>query len=348
MEDWLQLVISCFPVNVTELIDGIKPGRYAFPVERTILYELFLKQRHGASAVINKLPLVQKLMSELVIISVAYCWEYFDEDDWKFVLHQLRFWIEAAVVMMEEIVENINHTLTDGPNDSNASLDVDKLENIVAISEPLPIELARNALVGFSLLCSLVGSQDQIQDGPPKILGDDKWEFITDRIFEGVLRLFFCTAAAEAIANSCCHEASSIIALSRLDHRRFWEVVASCSVQSSSRARDRAVKSFEIWGLSEGVISSLYALVFSCKPFPPLQYAAYILLSTEPVVQLAFTYVTDEGTTDDNDSLDMQAENVRLREEISCKLEKLPHEVHEMDLVAHERVSIALFRQNSI
>lgn len=343
MEDWLQLVISCFPVNVTELIDGIKPGRYAFPVERTILYELFRKQRHGASAVLNKLRLVQKLMSELVIISVAYCWEYFDEDDWKFVLHQLRFWIEAAVVMMEEIVENINHTLTDEPNDSNASLD--KLENTVVISEPLPIELARNALVGFSLLFSLIESQDKIQDGPPKLLGDDKWEFITDRIFEGVLRLFFCTAAAEAIANSCCHEASSIIALSRLDHRRFWELVASCSVQSSSRARDRAVKSFEIWGLSEGVISSLYALVFSCKPFPPLQYAAFILLSTEPVVQLAFTYITDEGTTDNNDSLDMQAENVHLREEISCKLEKLPHEVLEMDLMAHERVSIALFRQ---
>ncbi|XP_057789666.1 E3 ubiquitin-protein ligase listerin [Salvia miltiorrhiza] len=339
MEDWLHLVISCFPVKVTELIGGAKPGRYASTMERTILYELFLKQRHGASAVINKLPLVQKLVSELVVISVAYCWEDFDEDDWKFALHQLRFWIEAAVVMIEEIVENINDSLMDGPSDSNASLD--KIKKNVVISDPFAIELARNALVGFSLLCSLIGSQDKLQDGTVNPLGDDKWEFITDRIFEGVLRLFFCTAVAEAMANSRCPEASSIVASSRLDHCRFWELVASCSVQSSPHARDKAVKSLEIWGISEGAISSLYALVFSCKPFPPLQYAAFILLSTEPVVQSAFTCHMDDGTTNNEDSLDTpSAENAHLREEISRKLEKLPHEVLEMDLVAHERVNV--------
>ncbi|XP_041995812.1 E3 ubiquitin-protein ligase listerin isoform X1 [Salvia splendens] len=338
MEDWLHLVISCFPVKITELIGGVKPGRYVSHVERTALYELFLKQRQGASAVINKLPLVQKLMSELVVISVAYCWEDFDEDDWKFVMHQLRFWIEAAVVMIEEIVENINQTLTDGPNDSNASLDKIKI-NVVSI-DSFAIELARNALVGFSLLCSLIKPWDKLQDGNVNPLGDDKWEFITDRIFEGVLRLFFCTAVAEAIVNARCPEASSIIALSRLDHRRFWELVASCSVQSSPHARDKAVKSLEVWGMSEGAISSLYALVFSCKPFPPLQYAAFILLSTEPVVQSAITYCRDDGTTNNEDSLDTPSENAHLREEISHKLEKLPHEVHEMDLVAHERVNV--------
>lgn len=344
MEDWFHLVISCFPVKVTELIGGVKPGRYASPVERTTLYELFLKQRHGASAVINKLPLVQKLVSELVVISVAYCWKDFDEDDWKFVLHQLRFWIEAAVVMIEEIVENINHTLMDGPNDSGASLD--KIKDNVVVHDSFTMELARNALLGFSLLCSLIGSQDKSQDGAGNLLGDDKWEVITDRIFEGVLRLFFCTAVVEAMANSRCPEASSIIASSRLNHRRFWELVASCSVQSSPHARDKAVKSLEIWGLSEGAISSLYALVFSCKPFAPLQYAAFILLSTEPVVESAFTYYTDDGANNNEDSLDTpSAENTHLREEISSKLEKLPHEVLEMDSVAHERVSNILFRQ---
>lgn len=338
MEDWLQLVVSCFPIKVTELIDGIKPERHAFPMERAILYELFQKQRQGASAIINKLPLVQKLLSELIVISVAYCWEDFDEDDWKFVLHQLRFWIEAAVVMMEEIVENVNCTLMDGTNDINASLN--KLENTVVISDPFPIELARNALLGFSLFCSLIGSQDKVHNENLYLLGNEKWEIITDRIFEGILRLFFCTAAAEAIANSCCLEASSIIASSRLDHRRFWELVASCVVQSSSHARDKAIKSIEIWGLSKGAISSLYALVFSCKPCPPLQYAAFILLSTEPAVQLAFTFDTDDDASNNEDSLNTSsAENVRLREEISCKLEKLPHEVLELDLVALERVS---------
>ncbi|KAI3450267.1 hypothetical protein Pfo_006932 [Paulownia fortunei] len=345
MEDWLQLVISCFPIKVTERMQGIKPERYVFPMERAVLYELFQKQRQGvgASAVVNKLPLVQKLSSELMVISVAYCWDYFDEDDWKFVLHRLRFWIEAAVVMLEEIVENVNYALTNGPNDVNASLN--NLETTVVISDPFLIELARNALVGFSLFCSLVGLQDKEHTENLNPLGNEKWEFITDRIFEGIIRLFFCTAAAEAIANSCCHEASSIVASSRLDHRQFWELVASCVVQSSSQARGKAMKSIEIWGLSKGAISSLYALLFSCKPLPPLQFAAFVLLSTEPVGQLAFTCDTDKvfnvGTSNNEDSLDTSsAENVHLREEISYKLEKLPHEVLEMDLVAHERVNV--------
>lgn len=346
MEDWIQLVISCFPIKVTELTDGIKPDRYAFPMERAILYELFQKQRQGTSGTINKLPLAQKLLSELVVISVAYCWEDFDEDDWKFVLHQLRFWIETAVVLMEEMVENVNCTLIDGPNEVIALLN--KLETTVVISDPFPIELARNSLVGFSLFCSLIGSQDKADTEKVNLLGNDQWEIITDRIFEGILRLFFCTAVAEAIANSICREASSIIALSRLDHRRFWELVSSCVVQSSSHARDKAIKSIEIWGLSKGAISSLYALVFSREPFPALQYAAFILLSTEPVVELAFTYSGDGGTSNNESSLDTSAaENICLREEISCKLEKLPLEVFEMDLLAHERVSIS-YLGNSI
>ncbi|KAL9169500.1 hypothetical protein ABFS82_04G082900 [Erythranthe guttata] len=343
MEDWLQLVISCFPVEVTERMQEIKPARYVFPAERAVLYELFQKQRQGASAVLNKLPLVQKLLSELMVISVAYCWEDFDEDDWKFVLHRLRFWIEAAVVMMEEVVENVNHTLANGSNDVNASLN--EFENAVVISDPFPVELARNALVGFSLFCSLIGSQDKEHAGNLNHLGSEKWEIMTDRIFEGILRLFFCTAASEAIANSCCHEASSIIASSRLGHRQFWESVASCVLQSSSHARDKAMKSIEIWGLSKGAISSLYALVFSCKPLPPLQYAAFVLLSTEPGAQLAFTCdtgkVSNDGTLNNEDSFDTSsAENVHLREELSYKLEKLPPRVLEMDLVAHERVNV--------
>ncbi|KAL0370829.1 UNVERIFIED_CONTAM: E3 ubiquitin-protein ligase listerin [Sesamum angustifolium] len=342
MEDWLQLVISCFPIEVTGRMQRIRPERTILPMEREVLYELFQKQRQGASAVVNKLPLVQKLLSELMVISVAYCWEDFEEDDWKFVLHRLRFWIEAAVVMMEDIVENVNDTLTNGRNDVNASLN--KLENAVVISDPFAIELARNALVGFSLFCSLVGLQDKEHSENLNPLGNEKWAFITDRIFEGILRLFFCTACAEAIANSCCHQASSIIASSRLYHRQFWELVASCVVESSAHARDKAMRSIEIWGLSKGAISSLYALVFSCKPLPPLQYTAFVLLSTEPVGQLAFTCDTEvfnDGASNNEDSLDtLSAENVHLRNEISYKLEKLPHEVLEMDLVAHERVNV--------
>ncbi|PIN19545.1 hypothetical protein CDL12_07776 [Handroanthus impetiginosus] len=71
MEEWLQLVISCFPVKVKGRMQGIKPERRVSPMERAVLYELFQKQRQSASAVVNKLPLVQKLLSELMVISVA-------------------------------------------------------------------------------------------------------------------------------------------------------------------------------------------------------------------------------------------------------------------------------------
>lgn len=348
MEDWLRLVISCFPIEVTERMQEIKAQRDAFHMERALLYQLFQKQRQGASAALNKLPFVQKLLSELIIISVAYCWEDFDEDDWKFVLHRLRFWIEASVIMMEEVVENVNCSLTNGHNGVNASLN--ELESAVVISDPFPIELAKNALVGFSLSCSLIGLQEKEHSGNLNHLGNEKWEFITDRIFEGILRLFFCTAAAEAIADSCSHEASSIIATSRLQHCQFWELVASCVLQSSSHARDKAMKSIEIWGLSKGAISSLYALLFSTKPLPQLQYVAFVLLSTEPGVQLAFTCNTDkvlnDGTSNNEDSVDTSsAENVHLREEISRKLETLPLDILELDLVAHERVSNIICRQ---
>ncbi|PIN19546.1 hypothetical protein CDL12_07777 [Handroanthus impetiginosus] len=245
--------------------------------------------------------------------------------------------------MIEEIVENVNDTLTNGPNDLNNSLS--KLKDTVTITDPFPIELARNALVGFSLFSSQVGMQDKEHTENLNPLGNEKWEFITDRIFEGILRLFLCTSAVEAIADSFCHEASSIIASSRLDHHQFWELVASCVVHSSAQARDKALKSFEIWGLSKGAIASLYALLFSCKPLPPLQFAAFVLLSTEPVTQLTLLCDTDKvfnnGSSSNEDSLDTSSEeNVRMREEISYKLEKLPQEVLEMDLLAHERVNV--------
>ncbi|XP_051134250.1 E3 ubiquitin-protein ligase listerin isoform X2 [Andrographis paniculata] len=342
MEDWLNLVVSCFPLEVSKSMQDIKPERFISPTERTTLYELLRKQRQASSAIVNKLPVVQKLLSELSVISIAYCWEEFDDDDWKFVLHQLRFWIEAAVVMMEEFVENVNDTLKNEPDDVNVSLS--KLRDIIELSDPFNMELARNGLIGFSLFCSL-GFQAKEHAENLNSLGNEKWVIISDRIFEGILRLFFCTAVAEAIASSCCHEASSIIASSRLNHHEFWELVGSCVVLSSLHARDKAMKSIEIWGLSKGAVSSLFTLLFSCKPLSLLQLAAFALLSTDPVAQSAFSCdndgMLDHSSSNNSDSFDTSsAEKFKLREEISHKLEKVPLNVLEMDLVAHERVNL--------
>lgn len=56
----------------------------------------------------NQLTVVQMLLSKLMIVSVGYCWNEFNEEDWDFLLSNQRCWIQSAVVMMEDVAENIN------------------------------------------------------------------------------------------------------------------------------------------------------------------------------------------------------------------------------------------------
>lgn len=349
MEDWFQLVISCYPLSAISRMQGLKPERDISPVERTLLLELFRKQRHGAgsSTAANKLPTVQMLLSKLMVVSVGYCWKEFSEEDWDFVVYRLRWWIESAVVMMEEVTESVNDAVTNSSSFSDSEVAVKKLKHAVSDLNPSSIKIATNALAAFSLFCGVVGLPKEEDSDNLNSLKTEKWDLIKDRILEGILRLFFSTGASEAISGSCCYEASNIIASTRLDHPYFWELVASSVVQSSAYARDKAVKSVELWGLSKGPISSLYAILYSSKAVPALQFAAYVILSSEPVSNLSIVgeksaCSLDGDATGDQDpcSLDLSSEeNIHLRDEISCMLEKLPFEILEMDLLAPQRVS---------
>ncbi|CAK9166921.1 unnamed protein product [Ilex paraguariensis] len=351
MEDWFLLVISCYPISATGVMKELNQERYISSAEKALLLELFRKQRHnaGSLAAVNKLPVVQILLSKLILVAVAYCWKEFVEDDWEFVLYYLRRWTEAAVVTMEEVAENVNDAIINSSTSSDLEVILKKLEHAVLVSNPSPMKLARNALITFSAFRGLVGQNSKGDAENSNPWRTERWELIKDRILEGILRLFFSTGAAEAMASSCSHEASSIIASSRLDQLHFWDLVASSVVESSSNARDKAVKSVEIWGLSKGPISSLYAILFSSKPVPSLQFAAYVILSTAPVSHLAFvresTCFVDGHTDGNQDSCRIDfslEENVHLREEIYLMLEKLPYEILEMDLVAPERVNVFL------
>ncbi|XP_050138704.1 E3 ubiquitin-protein ligase listerin [Malus sylvestris] len=349
MEDWLQLVIACYPFSTLGDIQTPKLERNVSSAERTLLLELFRKQRGpGTSTVINQLPVVQTLLSRLMVISVGYCWKEFNEEDWEFVLSQLRRWIQSAVVMMEEIAENINDIITSRLPSDNLDSVLNKLGKIVYISDSFTIDIAKNALLSFSLCCGPFGLQQAEDADTINPLRTERWDPIKDRILEGILRLFFCTGIAEAIARSCCDEAASLISSSRSEHSHFWELVASSVVNSSTNARDRAVKSIEFWGLSKGAISALYAILFSSKPVPLLQFAAYSIISSEPVLQ--FAIVEDKTSLDsvtngeeDSSPLDISTEtSIHLKEEISCMIEKLPYKVLEMDLVAEQRVHVFL------
>lgn len=343
MEDWFLLVVSCYPLSATEGPELFKMERDISHVEKTLLLDLFRKQRHGA-ATANQLPVVQMLLSQLMVISVGYCWKEFDEDDWGFLFSHLSCWIQSAVVMMEEVAENVNDAIAESSSSNNLVAILKKLKEIVSISDPSPINNAINALLCHGLL---LNNQAEDSDNPSP-LRTERLDRIRDRMTEGILRIFFCTGICEAIASSYGLEAAVVISSSRLDHLCFWKLVASSVVNSSPHVKDRAVKSVEFWGLSKGPINALYAILFSSEPIASLQYAAYAILSTEPVSQLALVREgsascldADSGVDQDTTHLDLSSEeNVHLKGEIACMIEKLPCHVLEIDLVAQERVNL--------
>ncbi|KAK2652877.1 hypothetical protein Ddye_012733 [Dipteronia dyeriana] len=348
MEEWFQLVISCYPLSATGGTEPLKLERHISHEERTLLINLFRKQRHGAGATIQ-LPVVQLLLSKLVVISVGYCWKEFDEDDWDFFFTHVGRWTQSAVVMMEEVAENVNDAVA-GCSINDLDVNLKKIEEIVFISDPHPINNARNALISFSLCHGLLRCQSAEESDSLRILKTEKWDRVLDRIVEGALRLLFCTGISEAIASSFCLDAASIILSSRHGHLCFWELVASIVLNSSPHLRDRAVKSIEFWGLSKGSISALYAILFSSKPIASLQFAAYAILSSEPISQLAIVSEDTAVCLDSNSSMDQDTsrpdlsseETVHLKEEISCMIEKLPFQVLEMDLASEQRVNVFL------
>ncbi|KAF7816195.1 E3 ubiquitin-protein ligase listerin [Senna tora] len=349
MEDWLKLVIACYPFSAIGGLQALKPGRSIGPDEKKLIYELFQKQRHvaGGSALINQLPMVQILLSKLMVVSVGYCWEEFSYEDWDFLLSNVRCWIQSAAVMMEDEAENVNDALVDSSSSNLGGL-YEKFEKIVLISDPFPIKIAENALFSFLLYLQHFKLQKAEEKDDFDSLKLENLDSVKDRVSEGILRILFCTGISEAIANTCCKEAASVIASSRIEYTLFWELVACGAVNSSAQARDRAVKSVEFWGLSKGSISSLYSLLFSSKPIPLLQFAAYFILSTEPVLSMAIlednACKSDINVASNQDSshLDMSLEEVHLKEEISCLIQREPYEVLETDLLAQRRVNLFL------
>lgn len=350
MEDWFHLVISCYPIRPTKGTQGFKPQRHITQMERNLLLTLLRNQRfHSATYnTVNKLPVVQMLLSKLTVVTIGYCWTEFNEEDWEFLLYKSRWWIESSVVSMEEIAESVNDIITGTSNsNSNSNSGVpENLRRIVSDFDSIPLKLATNALIAFSMFRGLIRKQttenENENENDLNPLRAEKFDAIKDRILEGILRLFFSTGATEAIAGSYSSEGCLVISSSRLDDGHFWELVGSSVVDSSVLARDRAIKSFEIWGLSKGAVSSLYSILFTEKPVPCLQYAAYVILSSQPVSDSAFVMEDSSSSLDETekDPHDLSL-TVRLRDEVSRFLEK-PSEILYSDLVAPERVNVFL------
>ncbi|KAJ6745154.1 ZINC FINGER PROTEIN 294 [Salix purpurea] len=214
MEEWFQLVIVCYPLSAMNDTKSLKLVREISPEERILILDVFRKQRLGVSALVasNQLPLFRILLSKLMVLSVGYCWTEFTEEDWEFFFSNLRSWIQSAVVIMEEVTENVNDLITNSSTSENFDV-LKNLEKIVLIPDPYPITVAINALASFSLFCAILELQQPADDTP---LITERWDSTRDRILEGILRLFFCTGIAESIASSYSVEAASIVAANSL------------------------------------------------------------------------------------------------------------------------------------
>ncbi|KNA05184.1 hypothetical protein SOVF_192710 [Spinacia oleracea] len=349
MEDWFQLALSCYPLSTTADVGHLKLDPSS--LEQKLLLDVFRKQRHDANSfvVTNELPAVSLLLSRLMVIAVGYCWEEFHEEDWKFVLSNLRCWIELVVTTMEEAAECLDLETGNGSGD-NLDLVISKLKQIMQNLDPSLVNIATNALYAFLLVMELVGCYSLDQAEKLTVLRTEACSQTIDLVQEDVLRIFLSVGIAESISSSLSCESLSIIARSHHVYPHFWNLVSSNALKSSTHSREQAFKAVELWGLRTGAISSLMAILFSPKPVSVLQLASFVLLSSQPFSSWALVgdHVSDTLTgnsTDDvrSHDLDLSSENnLTSREEIHCLIHKLPLDVLYMDLEAQERVHLFL------
>ena len=325
--------------------------------EQRLLLDVLRKQRHDVSSisVINKLPVVSLLLSRLIAISVVYCWEEFDEEDWEFILSHLRCWIEVLVTMMEEAAECFDPEIENGSSD-NLDLVISKLEQTMLNLDSSLVNTATNALYAFSCIMELVGCCLSEEAEKLNIPRTEVCHHTIDLVQEGVLRLVFSVGVTEATSSLLSCEGLSIIAKSHHVYPQFWNLVSSIAVKSSTHSREQAFKAVELWGLRTGAINSLMAIVFSSKPVSALQFACFILLSSQPFSSRAIMEddISDSLTASSSvdvgsQDLVMASENyLPLREEIHNLIHKLPLELLDMDLEAQDRVSFVALSNISL
>ncbi|OAY73390.1 E3 ubiquitin-protein ligase listerin [Ananas comosus] len=351
-EDWFQLVLSCYPLRMME-----KVAKYEVELQRDIshpesslLLSLFRKYQKlyedtAASAIfVNGETIsksVQMIGAKLTAVSVGYCWQEFEESDWTFVLDRSHRWIESSVLLMEEIAENIDEAVINYRATAELEATLEKLSLTVHSLDPLPISIANAALIILCLLSKLVELQKATTPGL------ERWADTKDRMMGSILRLFFATGVAEAIASSCSEEASSVVASNRRNYTQFWGLVASFVTSSPHHVISSAMESMELWGLSKGSVSSLYAILFSSQPISSMQFAAYTLLTYEPICQLSLVKESSleaaGSTVQESDFLKKfespLVEPFCLRDEISFVIHKPTAELLEMDLISQDRVN---------
>jgi hypothetical protein len=358
IEDWMQVVLSCFPLKITggtsKLI--VKFEREISDAETSLLLTLFSRYQtfYGSAdpslssrgTILSKT--VELLGVKLTAVMVGYCWKKLGETDWCFVFRILRKWIESSVLLVEEMTDNINDAAV---NQTSAQDILEKLKLIACTMEDLTFTFAESALVTLCHL-NLVDNLHETDNSPNlQLIRSGEYAESNDKMMENILRLFLASGVSEAIAGSCSEEASSIIASSRVDHLHFWELVASFIIDASPQIRRSALDSMKLWGLTKEPVNGLYSILFSSEPISHLQFAAYSLLMSEPLCQLSLVKGSSVGEIGEIPSSSQESEmgqNIEsipdsekalyLRDELTALIEMPTSELVKTDLVALERV----------
>ncbi|GAB2242261.1 hypothetical protein Droror1_Dr00019036 [Drosera rotundifolia] len=349
--EWFKLLISCYPVSAAENVGACEMKRNPSPLERELLLKLLRKQRYGVdqSSVANGPPELQILLSRLIVITLGYCWADFNEEDWDFVLSNIRSWVEAVVVVFEEAVESLDHTLRNASSDDDLELIADNFEQHMPTLSPSSVDTVVNSFYAFHLILGFFQSQEVEKTDKLTFVKMEKFNHMKNQIEEGILRLFLSSCVTEAMANSIHYEPLSLVGKNHLIHPQFWKMMASTIVKTSPLARQEAISSVERWGLSKGPVISLIGILFSSKPVSLLKLPAFVMLSGPGISSWAVmsentSFSSSSNLTDDQVAdLDPSTKDcIILREELSCLIDKSSIEILHMPLEAKERVNVFL------
>ncbi|XP_062198194.1 E3 ubiquitin-protein ligase listerin isoform X2 [Phragmites australis] len=358
IEDWMQVVMSCFPLRITGGAQKsvVMVEREISDAERSLLLTLFQKYQifyNSASSSLSSTSksaistTVELLGVKLTAVMVGYCWTKLQENDWHFVFRVVFRCIKSSVLLVEEMTDGINDAII---NHKSSEDTLEKLKLVVSTTDELTLSFAESALVTLCHLNHLGNLQEAENSQSLQLIRSGEYAESNDKMVESILRLFLASGVSEAIANYFSEEASSVVASSRHAYLHFWELVASFINNASPEIRKSALESMELWGLTKGSVSGLYSILFSSKPIFHLQLAAFSLLLSDPFCQLSLVKDCSLGEncssaqqSDISQSAKLVPDSDKtlyLRDELSSLIEFPTSELLKTDLTARDRVDV--------
>ncbi|KAL6642217.1 hypothetical protein ACP70R_020398 [Stipagrostis hirtigluma subsp. patula] len=357
IEDWMQVVLSCFPLRITAGVQKLvlTVEREISDAEKSLLLTLFLKYQTFYNKATLSLSTSEPTLSttvellgvKLTAVMVGYCWTELQENDWRFVHRMVFKWIESSVLLVEEMADGVNDAVINQKSNEDF---LEKLNFVVSAIDKLTLSFSESALVTLCQINHLGHLQEAGNSQSLQLIRSGEYAESIDRMVESILRVFLASGVSEAIAKSCSEKASSIIGSSRIAYLHFWELVASFINNASPQTRRSALESMELWGLNKDSVSGLYAILFSSQPIFHLQFAAYSLLLSEPFCQLSLVKECSPGgsslpaqLSDMGQGTELVSDSEKtlyLRDELSALIEFPTSELLKTDLTARDRVDV--------